>query len=59
MTVEDMDKFTILRWSALLEGINLIYDKAEKNGISEENVTFKQNHIIRYIDETTERTRVV
>lgn len=54
-----MDRFTILRWSALMDGINMIYDKAEKNGISEDEITFKQNHIVRYIDETTERVRTL
>lgn len=59
MTVDEMDKFTVLRWAALFEGVNMIFDKAEKNGISEDAVTFKQNHIVRYIDETTERVRVL
>lgn len=59
MTVDEMDRFTILRWSALMDGINMIYDKAEKNGISEDEITFKQNHIVRYIDETTERVRTL
>jgi hypothetical protein len=59
MTVEEMDKFTLLRWSALLESVNMIYDKAEKNGIPEDKITFKQNHIVRYIDETTERVKVL
>jgi hypothetical protein len=58
-TINEMDKFTILRWNALMEGVNMILDKAEDNGIAPEDVTLKQNHLIRYVDETTERIRAV
>lgn len=54
-----MDKFTILRWNALIEGVNMILDKAEENGLEPERVTLKQNHLVKYIDETTERVRAV
>jgi len=59
MTVDEMDVFTLKRWSALLEGVNMIFDTAEKNKISEDKITFKQNHLVKYIDETTERVKVV
>lgn len=57
--IEEMDKFTILRWKALIEGVNMILDKAEENGLDADQVTLKQNHLVRYIDETTERIRAV
>lgn len=57
--IEQMDKFTILRWNALIEGVNMILDKAEENGLEPERVTLKQNHLVKYIDETTERIRAV
>ncbi len=58
MTVDEMDVFTLKRWSALLEGLNMISDTAEKNKISKDNITFKQIHLVKYIDETTERVKV-
>ena len=58
-TINEMDKFTILRWSALMDGVNMILDKAEENGLEPEDVTLKQNHLIRYVDETTERIKAV
>ena len=59
MTVEEMDKFTIKRWSALIDAVNIVYDKTEKCGIDVAKIVLKQNHLVRYIDETTERIRVV
>jgi hypothetical protein len=59
INTSDMDKFTLLRWAALIDGVNMIYNKASENGISENNINLKQNHLIRYIDERTERIRTV
>lgn len=52
-----MDKFTLLRWSALIDGVNMIMDKAEKSNINLELLNFKQNHIVKFIDEKTERVK--
>lgn len=57
--VDQMDKFEIFRWVALIEGVNKIYDKSDEYNIKEEDVVLKQNHLVRYIDETTERIRVI
>ena len=59
MSINEMDKYTILRWGALMDGVTLILDKAEENGLSEDQVTIKQNHLVKYIDETTERIKAV
>ena len=59
MTAENMDKFTILRWTALIEGVNMILDMAEDNGIDPDDVALKQHHLVRYIDETTERVKIM
>jgi len=42
-----------------MDGVNMILDKAEENGLEPEDVTLKQNHLIRYVDETTERIKAV
>lgn len=57
MQLKDMDKFTLLRWSALIDGVNMIMDKAEKSNINLELLNFKQNHIVKFIDEKTERVK--
>ena len=57
MQLKDMDKFTLLRWSALIDGVNMIMDKAEKSNINLELFNFKQNHIVKFIDEKTERVK--
>jgi hypothetical protein len=59
MTVKEMDKFTVKRWSALIDAVNIVYDKSEKCGVAEKDIVLKQNHLVRYVDETTERIRVV
>lgn len=59
MTVEEMDTFVLLRWSALIDGVNMIYDKAEECDLDIENINLKQNHLIKYIDESSERVKVV
>jgi len=55
----ELDKFSIPRWIALADCVNLIYDTAEKNGIDADTVTLKQNHIVKYIDEVTEKIKLI
>lgn len=57
--VEDMDLFTLKRWTALIEGVNLIYTSAAKAGIAPDDVTLKQHHLLTYIDEITEKIRII
>lgn len=57
--VEDMDKYELKRWAALIEGVNLIVDKGLKSGIAFGDIEFKQNHLVTFIDEKTERIRLV
>ena len=59
MNTEQMDIFTLKRWGALIDAVNTIYDVAEKNGMDLEEVTLKQNHLVRYVDESTEKVRIV
>ena len=49
MTTEDMDEFTIKRWATLIMGVNLIYDTATKCGVPDDEVTLKQNYLVKYI----------
>jgi len=53
--VEDMDTYTLKRWGALLDGLDLIDAKAEELDM---NVGLRRHHLIRYIDEVTEKVRV-
>ena len=58
MQLKDMDDFTLLRWKALLEGVNLIYDKTEECGIPLDKVSLRQTHLVRFIDEHTEKVKI-
>jgi len=53
--VEDMDLYTLKRLGALLDGLDLIDGKAEELGVS---IELRRHHLIRYIDEVTEKVRV-
>ena len=59
MNINEMDKFTLLRWSALIDAVNIIYDKAEGCGINADNINLKQNHLIKFIDEKSEKVKAV
>ena len=58
MRTQDMDDFTLLRWMALLDGVNLIYNKSEECGITEDRVSLRQTHLARFIDEYTEKVKL-
>lgn len=58
MSVQEMDDFTILRWKALLDGVNLIYDKTIECGIPVDKVSLRQTHLVRFIDEYTEKVKI-
>ena len=58
MDAKEMDEFTIKRWAALIDGVNLIYNNAEKCGVKESRVVLKQGHLVKYIDEVTEKVRL-
>jgi methyl coenzyme M reductase alpha subunit len=53
-TVDEMDEYTLKRWSALIDGMSIISEYAKKHGIDAGEVDFKQNYLIDYIDEQTE-----
>lgn len=57
--VSQMDTYTLKRWFAFIEGVNLICKQAAKNGINEDDIEFKQNYLVQYIDEQSERIRLV
>jgi len=50
-----MDLYTLKRWGALIDGLRLVDDKAKEIGTS---VGVRRHHLIRYIDEVTEKTRI-
>ncbi len=56
-TVDEMDEYTLKRWAALIDGIAIIEEHAKKNNIT--NFEYKQNYLIDYIDEQTERIVIV
>ena len=57
-SVDKMDKFTLLRWNALYNGVNLICDTAKERGLTDANANLKQAYLIKYIDEVTEKTKL-
>ena len=57
--VEEMDEYTLKRWMALIEGVNHILDHGKKAGISSEDINLSQNHLVDFIDERTERIKIV
>ena len=57
--VQEMDEYTLKRWLALIEGVHMINEEAEKRGISPEKVDFKQHHLVQFIDHRTERIKLI
>jgi len=50
--IDKMNSFTLSRWAALMEGVNVIADKALDRGISLEEIEFKQPAISKYVEST-------
>jgi hypothetical protein len=57
--VQDMDEYTVKRWMALIEGVSILCKQAEKQGISPDKIDFKQNHLVSFIDERTEKIKLI
>ena len=53
--LDKMDLYTLKRWGALVDGLTMIELKSKELGVS---VSLRRHHLIRYIDEVTERTRI-
>jgi len=51
--MEDMSAYQLARWLALFEGINLVADKAEKEGKSFVYIHIKQPALEDYVDSTS------
>lgn len=49
--IDSMDNFQLARWSALVEGVNLIYDKADEKQIKKK-LYIKQPALKKYVDST-------
>lgn len=58
-SVKDMDVYTIKRWAALIEGVQLISAEAKRKGIPDDQIEFKPNHLVSYIDERTEKIKLM
>lgn len=46
--------YSLSRWAALYESINMIADKAEEKKVSFENVELKPLKILEYVDSTSD-----
>jgi len=51
---DNNDIYSLARWAALFESINMIADKAEERKISFEKVELKPLKILEYIDSTSD-----
>ena len=58
MSTQEMDRFTLLRWKALMSGVDMIYDKSMECGLTERQVSIKQTHLVKFIDESTETVKL-
>jgi len=50
--IDKMSTFELSRWISLMEGVNLVVDKAEDRGIPLKKVNFKQPAMSKYIEST-------
>lgn len=50
----DKDLYTLSRWAALYESINMIADKAEERKVNFESVELKPLKILEYVDSTSD-----
>lgn len=57
--LNNADEFTLKRWSALIDGVNMIMDHGEKKGIDPEKITFKQSSLLNFIEERTEKIKII
>lgn len=56
---EEMDEYTLKRWMALIEGVNHILDHGKKAGVAIDEINLSQNHLVDFIDERTEKIKLV
>lgn len=54
--VDEMDEYTLKRWSTLIDGVRLIESESKKLKVKAE---FRQHLLVSYIDERTEKIRVI
>ena len=50
--LDKMSNFELSRWAALVEGVNLIAEKADDRGQKFDKMSIKQPALMKYIDST-------
>lgn len=50
---QDEDINVVSRWLALIKGVNVIFDRADKLGIHEDKIDLSPNDIQDYIDDVS------
>jgi hypothetical protein len=53
--IDKMSLYSLCRWSALEEAVNIIGDKAEDRGIPFENIELKPLDLYKYIDNASDK----
>lgn len=53
--INKMSLYSLCRWSALEEAVNIIGDKAEDRGIPFENIELKPLDLYKYIDTASDK----
>ena len=50
--VEEMTSFQLARWAALVDGVNLVAEKADERNIKFDDINFRQLALQKYVDST-------
>ena len=50
--VDEMSDFTLARWAALVEAVNVVADMAEEKGVKFKKISLKQPALRKYVDST-------
>lgn len=50
--IDKMSTFELSRWISLMEGVNIIADKAEDRGVPLRKINFKQPAMSKYVEST-------
>lgn len=53
--VEQLNEFQVARWTALIEGLNIIADKAKESGISFREMDINPSDLREYVDKASDR----
>jgi len=54
VNINKMSTFEVSRWAALVEGVNIIAERAAQDGKPFKNVSIKQPALRKYIDSTSD-----